>query len=305
VDLDADARMMMRSFIDALPAEWTDITVTRKNGIVVDSSWIGIRSSGGTRLGIGIDVTDRTRRAKALESARDEAQKMNSLKTAFLANMSHEIRTPLTSILGFSEAIRASLEQPEVSAEALADAVDFVVQIESGGRRLLNTLNAVLDLSRLESGSMSLHITPVSIGPLMRSVIVSLDADMEVEVNASAVQVNTDEMALRTVLSHVIGNAVKFTPPGGTVRCEAERMESAIEIRVEDTGIGISEDFLPRIFQPFVQESSGLGRSHEGNGLGLAVTYHLLELMDGTIDVRSEKGRGTCVTIRLPALATQ
>ena len=300
VELDVEARMMMRSFIDALPREWTDITVTRPDETVVESSWIGIRSSGGTRLGIGIDVTDRTRRAEALESARDEAQKMNRLKTAFLANMSHEIRTPLTSILGFSEAIRASLEQPEVSVKALADAVDFVVQIENGGRRLLNTLNAVLDLSRLESGSMSLDIRPVSVAPLMQSVISSLGARMEVEMHASAVQVHTDEMALRTVLSHVIGNAVKFTPPSGIVRCQAERMAPGVEIRVEDTGIGIEADFLPRIFQPFMQESSGRGRSHEGNGLGLAVTYRLLELMGGTIDVQSEKGRGTCVTIHLP-----
>ncbi len=300
VGLDAEARMMMRSFIDALPREWTDITVTHSDGTVVESSWIGVRSSGGTRLGIGIDVTDRTRRAEALESARDEAQKMNRLKTAFLANMSHEIRTPLTSILGFSEAIRVSLEQPEVSTEALADAVDFVVQIENGGRRLLNTLNAVLDLSRLESGSTSLYITPVSVGPLMQSVIASLDANMDIEMDASALQIHTDAMALRTVLTHVIGNAVKFTPPDGTVRCWAGRVESGVEIRVEDTGIGIGEDFLPRLFQPFVQESSGLGRSHEGNGLGLAVTYHLLELMGGTIDMQSEKGRGTRVTIHLP-----
>ena len=300
VELDTGARTMMRSFIDALPDAWTDITVNLPNGSAVESSWIGIRSLGGTRLGIGIDVTDRTRRAEALEAARDEAQKMSQLKTAFLANMSHEIRTPLTSILGFSEAIRVSLEQREVPREALEDAVDFVVQIETSGRRLLNTLNAVLDLSRLESGSMSLHVTPVSVGPLLKRVIAMLDADIDVDVQASTLLVNTDATALRTVLLHVIGNAVKFTPPGGTVRCRAERIGTGAEICVEDTGIGIDPGFLPCIFQPFVQESSGLGRSHEGNGLGLAVTHRLLDLMGGTIDVESEKGRGTRVTIHLP-----
>jgi PAS domain S-box-containing protein len=307
LDLDAKARTVMRSFVDALPEAWTDIPVTCHDGRVVESSWIGIRCVGGTRLGIGIDVTERTRRAEALERARDAAEEMNRLKTAFLANMSHEIRTPLTAILGFSEAIRESLQQDRVPADDLAVAVDFVLRIERGGRRLLDTLNAVLDLSRLEAGMMKLESQPLDVVAEMQNVAARVHheaieptAAVAVRTPGAPVVIETDPEALRRVLDNLIGNAVKFTSADGQVTCSVDTSTSRVELVIDDTGVGIDRSFLPRIFQPFVQESSGIDRTFEGSGLGLAVTSQLVDLMGGAIDIESEKGVGTRVTVSLP-----
>lgn len=300
VELDPSGRTVMRSFIDALPDTWTDISVTRQDQTVVESSWIRIRSSGGTRIAIGIDVTERIQHAHALERARDAAEELSRLQTSFLTNMSHEIRTPLTSILGFSEAIRESIAQPEIPVDALTDVVEFVRQIESGGLRLLHTLNSVLDLSRLEAGSMTLHPQRVSIGQVVRTVAAEYDEAIDVDIQAPDLCITTDLSAARRVLLHVIDNAVKFTPPGGDIRCVLREADGGVEIRVEDTGVGIDPDFVPRIFHPFEQESSGKGRSHEGSGLGLPVTSRLLGLMGGTIAINSSKGAGTDVTVWLP-----
>ncbi|HHP7238801.1 PAS domain S-box protein, partial [Longibacter sp.] len=306
IDLDPEAQVVMRSFIDALPPRWTDITVTRHDGNVVESSWIGVRGAGGTRLGIGIDVTERTRRAEALERARDAAEEMNRLKSAFLANMSHEIRTPLTAILGFSEAIRESLDSPHVPPDDLAIAADFAQRIERGGRRLLDTLNSVLDLSRLEAGTMTVRPASVNLVEEVREAIELVrqhaeDSGVAVEfVPKKTIHARTDRAALHRVLSNLIGNAIKFTPSGGRVTCTVDADPDSVHIGVEDTGIGIDAAFLPRMYRPFEQESAGLGRTFEGSGLGLTITAQLVDLLEGSIDVKSEKGTGTRVTVTLP-----
>jgi PAS domain S-box-containing protein len=304
LELDAEAPMAMRAFVDALSDAWVDISVETENGETVESSWIGVRSSGGTRLGIGIDVTERIRRAADLERARDEAEEMNRLKSAFLANMSHEIRTPLTSILGFAEAI---YDEVDGTGPELQVASDFAQLIQRGGRRLLDTLNSVLDLSRLEAGMMKVHPTRSDVGTevrdvadLLRPMARAKAITIETEIPDSVVSAHADPAALHRVLSNLVSNAVKFTPEGGVITCRVRPADDRVCIEVQDTGVGISDDFLPHAFEPFRQESSGTDRAYEGSGLGLAVTQQLVDLMNGTIDVASTKGEGTCITVCLP-----
>ena len=304
LELDAEAPMAMRAFVDALSDAWVDISVETEDGETVESSWIGVRSSGGTRLGIGIDVTERIRRAADLERARDEAEEMNRLKSAFLANMSHEIRTPLTSILGFAEAI---YDEVDGNGPELQVASDFAQLIQRGGRRLLDTLNSVLDLSRLEAGMMKVHPTVTDVGTevrdvadLLRPMAQAKAITIDIDVPASVVCAHADPAALHRVLSNLVNNAIKFTPEGGAVTCRVRPGDDRVCVEVEDTGVGISEDFLPHVFEPFRQESSGTDRAYEGSGLGLAVTQQLVDLMNGSVDVASTKGEGTCITVYLP-----
>ena len=246
------------------------------------------------------DITEQVRRAEALERAKDKAEEMNRLKTAFLANMSHEVRTPLTAIMGLAEAIRDA--SPPAPSDRFADL------IHRSGTRLMQTLNAVLDLSKIKAGALTLtpeafsvvreveQITRLFQGPA-KEADVSLHADLS---DVAAPRAVLDPGALASVLNNLIGNAIKFTEPGGRVTVRASDTVDAITLVVEDTGIGMSADFLGRLFQPFQQESSGTTRTHEGSGLGLAIAHELVDMMGGRIDVESARGEGTRFTVVVP-----
>jgi len=244
-------------------------------------------------------VYQRIMRETALRLARDEAKEMNQLKTAFLANMSHEIRTPLTSILGFAEVLQD---------ESLGPGPDrFLDLIYSSGNRLLETLNSVLDLSQLEAGLMEMDLQAVNCRELVREVVESFevkamreDIDLRVETSDDAVIARGDRAALQRVILNLISNAVKFTEAGGRVTVRTQDRSDEVAITVEDTGIGIDADFLPHLFDAFTQESSGNAREFEGSGLGLTITYQLVQLMGGSITVESEKGRGTTFQVVIP-----
>ncbi len=244
-------------------------------------------------------VYQRIMRETALRHARDEAKEMNQLKSAFLANMSHEIRTPLTSILGFAEVLQD---------ESLGPGPDrFLDLIHSSGKRLLETLNSVLDLSQLEAGLMELDLQAVNCRELIRDVVDSFEVqaareaiDLGVEPSNEPVIARADRAALQRVILNLVSNAVKFTGEGGRVTVRARRRGNEVEIMVEDTGIGIDADYLPQLFDAFTQESSGNAREFEGSGLGLTITDHLIQLMGGSVDVESEKGVGTTFQVLIP-----
>jgi PAS domain S-box-containing protein len=254
------------------------------------------------------DITERKQAEAELKRAKDVAEEMNRLKSAFLANMSHEIRTPLTGILGFADVIE---ESALASGGDRDPTVKFARMIKRGGRRLLNTLSTLLDFSRLEAGVMRLK-------PGWADVVAEVDAavrrhrsaardggiTLRTEMPDDTVGMEVDVAALRNVLDNLIDNAIRFTPPGGRVTVRVRRPPPSGEPRgvvleVVDTGIGIDRAFLDRVFEPFEQESTGHARSHEGSGLGLAVTYHLVRLMNGTISIDSTKGEGTRVVVEL------
>jgi signal transduction histidine kinase len=233
---------------------------------------------------------------RGLVEAREQAEAMAEAKSAFLASMSHEIRTPLTAILGFAEILHEEVDE---------DQRDLAESITSGGRRLMATLNSVLDLASLDARRQALHPAPLDAAEavresvaLLRSLAEARGLSLRVE-TAGAVPALLDAGALDRVLTNLVGNAIKFTEQGGvTVEVAAEGAD--VVLRVIDTGVGISPDFLPHLFAEFRQASEGHGRSHEGSGLGLAITDRLVGLMGGTIGVESTPGVGTTFTVTLP-----
>ncbi|PAP78183.1 ATP-binding protein, partial [Rubrivirga marina] len=233
---------------------------------------------------------------EAAEAGRAAAERMNRLKSAFLANMSHEFRTPLTGILGFTELL---------AGEVAEDQREVVGLIERNGVRLLDTLNAVLDLSRLEAGEYDAERRVSRLEPDVRLATERLaeaaegrglrfDLDLDPDVAAAV-----DSEAIRQIVGHVVGNAVKFTDAGGVLVTLEGTADQAV-LRVADTGRGISQAFLPEVMDAFRQEDSGHARSHEGSGLGLTITRRLVHLQDGHIEIESEQPGGTVVTITFP-----
>lgn len=248
--------------------------------------------------GVCVDVTDEEEQRRELVRAKERAEELLRLKTSLLNNMSHELRTPLTGILGYAELL---------GDEVVGESQDMVDAILRGGRRLMDTLNSVLDLAQLESGSFHLQHTPLDaraevadvltlLAPLAHQKGIALSS----AAGADAVWCQADRAALFRVLNNVVGNAVKFTEVGG-VTVAVEPVESGeVRVRVTDTGVGISPEFLPRLFEEFRQASDGYGRQHEGNGLGLAITHRLVHLLGGRLDVRSALGEGSVFEVFLP-----
>jgi signal transduction histidine kinase len=247
------------------------------------------------------DISDQKQREAELREAKEEAERMNQLKNAFLANMSHEIRTPLTSIIGFAEAIGDATAEEEEGTVAR-----FSRLIEESGTRLLDTLNGVLDLSKLEAGEMELELSPVDLaaeaketveqfGPEAKEAEVSLEAETE----AGPTWAYADRQGLQIILQNLVSNAIKYTEPGGQIWVRVRTERDAAVLEVEDTGIGMDPETVLELFEAFKQASEGLGREYEGSGLGLAVTKEAVEQMDGAIDVETEKEVGSRFTVRL------
>ncbi len=250
-------------------------------------------------FGIARDITERKQAEAELIAAKERAEEMNRLKTAFLTNISHEIRTPLTSIIGF-----ASILMSEVGEEHR----EFVEMIEQSGQRLLTTLNSILDLSMLESGTLRLQPQPVNVTEEVAEKITYYQPIAErkgLQLTFSSeppeIVARLDQACLDRILNHLISNAIKFTERG-SVNVHLQAREDQLEIRVADTGVGIDASFLPHLFDAFKQESMGIDRPFEGSGLGLAITHKLVTMMQGTIHVESSKGRGSTFTVTLPLL---
>ena len=248
----------------------------------------------GYLLGISGDITEHKRREEELIRAKEQAEEMNCLKSAFLANMNHEIRTPLAGIIGFSELLAADVPEPQR---------EYIHLIEQSGRRLLDTLNAVLDLSLLDSGSLTLDLEALDVAEIVERKIAQMCLGAQskglcLEMTLPDVEVRAllDRACLDRILHHLIGNAIKFTEQG-EVSVTVRAVEDRVEITVHDTGIGISQSFLPCLFEAFKQESTGRARTYEGAGLGLTVTKRMVELMKGKINVQSQKGRGSTFTL--------
>jgi signal transduction histidine kinase/CheY-like chemotaxis protein len=245
---------------------------------------------------------DRARLLEKVSAANAELIEANHHKTVFLANMSHELRTPLNAILGFSELLIDSTngQFPE------ATKIRFLEQIHSSGKHLLGLINDILDLSKIEAGQMELHLQTVSVAETLSqvaSIVEPLIAEKHMKIDieaASAGQIVADEGKLKQMVLNLVSNAIKFSPEGGLITIKAEQAGDRLQIVVADSGIGIGEADIKRIFHEFQQVDSGANRKQQGTGLGLTLTRSFATLHGGDVRLESELGKGSRFTIDLP-----
>ncbi|MEI7610512.1 MAG: ATP-binding protein, partial [Rhodospirillaceae bacterium] len=249
------------------------------------------------------DITERRRANEELRSAKAAAEHASVMKSRFLATMSHELRTPLTSILGFSEIIRDQLFGPV----GVADYADYAGDICASGRHLLELINDVLDLSKIEAGKFELDIVPFDPHYLVATCVrqargraAGRDLQLSLEVTPSLTLMWADERAVRQVMLNLLSNAVKFTADGGSVTVRVAEDGEQVRIEVADTGIGIAADKIERVLEPFEQADNRYNRSAGGTGLGLALVNALVKLHGGSVCIESAVNVGTTVTVSLP-----
>jgi PAS domain S-box-containing protein len=260
-------------------------------------------------LGVGVrvvsilrDISERRAADLALANARDSALESTRLKSAFLANTSHEIRTPLNVILGYTDLL----------AEHLSDIDDhtqdaYLEALGRAGRRLLKTIQQILDYSRLEAGALALNPSAIALVPFIEDQandLKVLAAEKGIELRLAIaepdVTVRFDEYCLQSALSNLLDNAIKFTDRGEIVLGLERDSTGTLKLEVRDTGVGIDDDYMPRLFEPFSQEQTGHSRRFEGAGLGLAFARKCVELGGARISAGSRKGEGSTFTIAFP-----
>ena len=259
------------------------------------------------------DVTERISREDQLmrllsreQAARREAEMANRAKDQFLATVSHELRTPLNAISGWIQILLKKDSNQQFLAHAL-EVIDRNVKMQT------KIIEDILDVSRIITGKLSLSVAKVNLTPVVEaaldSMLLAAEAKgirLEWELDADAGPVSGDPGRLQQVVWNLVSNAIKFTPRGGVVNVRLARVESQAEVTVSDTGKGISSEFLPYVFERFLQADSTSTRQHSGLGLGLAIVRHLVEMHGGTVSAASEgEGRGATFTLRLPLVAVR
>ena len=252
----------------------------------------------------------RSEKARLLETvgelhiAKISADNANRAKSEFLASMSHELRTPLNAILGFSEIIKDEIFGPV----GMTQYVDYANDVHNSGQHLLDLISDVLDLSKIQAGKVELREEEVDLSVLLldslsltreraRKNSVALVFDKE----ASGPVVFADRRLLKQILLNLLSNAIKFTSAGGSVTAKAFSSAQGIGFSIQDTGIGMSQEDIAKAMSPYGQVDSQLSRKHEGTGLGLPISQSLAVLHGGTLVVESAPGRGTLITLILPA----
>ena len=248
------------------------------------------------------DVTERVQLLEREQAARMEAENANRTKSEFLAMMSHELRTPLNAIAGYVELLGTGV------AGQLTDAqVDYLNRLKSSQKHLLSLIDTLLDFTRLEAGRLEFEVADVlvrdlldGVEPLIRPQVLAKKLDYECRTADDGVRVRADAEKVRQILLNLVGNAAKFTPPGGRIVLHASAEEDVVRLNVEDTGQGVPADKLERIFDAFMQVDQRLTRRHGGVGLGLAISRELARAMGGDLTAKSEVGRGSTFTLTLP-----
>ena len=272
-----------------------------------DGKWVKSthrRTSTGGIVSVHADITDLKDREKDLQQARDLAEGANQTKSEFLALMSHELRTPLNAIIGFSDMLKATHVGAALDDEKKAEYTDYIHQ---SGIHLLNLINDILDLSKIEAGRYQIIEEEVDLVELTNNVcgLMAPVADegyitLFNEIIEEAPQLMIDERALRQMLINLISNAIKFTEPGGRVTLSAHSTPTEFLIVVEDTGIGIAREDIEAVMEPFRQVENHLNRKIQGTGLGIPLVCRLAKLHDGCLRLESEPGEGTRAELHFP-----
>ncbi len=249
------------------------------------------------------DITERKAQEEEIMRARDEAESANLAKTQFLANMSHELRTPLNAVIGFAEIIHGEM------FGALGDARyrDYAGHIHDSGQHLLQVVNDILDMSKIEAGKYKIVKEPFAVKPLIdlccevtRQEAEKKQITLIVDASPALPELAADKRAVKQMLLNLISNAIKFTDTGGWVRISARIEGDVVVIAVADNGIGIGEADLTKLGNPFMQADNSYDRQHDGAGLGLSVVKGLARLHGGNLSLASKLGEGTVATISLP-----
>jgi|TARA_Y100000294_G_scaffold177384_1_gene202617 PAS domain S-box-containing protein len=254
------------------------------------------------------DITERKQAETQINAMKEEAELANKAKSEFLANMSHELRTPLNAIVGFSEALANEAFGPLGNRKNL----ESTVSIYEAGVHLTQVIGDILDLSKIEANAMGVEETAVDLARAVSnctSMISSRAKEAGVRVTSDIVEsipfIRADERHIKQILINLLSNAVKFTPAGGRVSVDVvDKGDGGITIGVTDTGIGIDAKDIPKVLEPFGQVAESQKRDHGGTGLGLPICKFLMELHGGSLDIESEIGTGTAITIRFPSERT-
>ncbi|MEQ9103539.1 MAG: PAS domain S-box protein [Rhodothermales bacterium] len=270
-------------------------------------------------VGVGIDISDRLKmeeelralnlsleakvadRTAELRTALVAAEQADNMKSAFLATMSHELRTPLNSIIGFTGILLQGL-----AGKLNAEQRKQMGMVQASARHLLELINDVLDISKIEAGQITVERGPFDLRELLPRVVASVEPmatrkglDLRLDMDASIGAIESDERRVRQILINLLNNAIKFTD-SGFVRVHAHSGDGTLVVVVQDSGIGIKAEDLDTLFKPFHQVDTGLGRQHEGTGLGLAICRRLADLLGGDISVQSTWNEGSTFTLELP-----
>ena len=256
-------------------------------------------------LAVGRDITEQRRHDRELQHSKEAAELANRSKSEFLANMSHELRTPLNAIIGFSEVIRDQMFGPTGNPRY----AEYAHDIHASGQHLLQIINDLLDLSKLEAGKLDLHETEIALPGLVEDCLrlvreraQAAEVSLAMAVPGDLPGLRADARILKQILLNLLTNSIKFTPRGGKVRIDAARLPcGALAIDVADTGIGMSAADIAVALTPFGQVDGSFARKHQGTGLGLPLARSLAELHGGRLAVASTPGAGTTVTVTLPA----
>lgn len=227
---------------------------------------------------------------------------VSQLKSEFLATMSHELRTPLNAIIGFSQILMRQLKDNASDRQ-----LDMVRRVLTNGQHLLELISDILDFSKIEAGRLDLRIEPVNLLELISTTVDGLQSladqkqlDLRIDLDLSDPKIFNDSHRLRQIITNLLSNAIKFTDQGFIYVTAREISPDTIEISVSDSGIGIAAESLPHIFSAFHQADQSISRKHQGTGLGLSITHLLLEMMQGSISVESEVGRGSHFHVQIP-----